>query len=103
MKASALPAGGSKQDALIRALLTPVVSPPGIVAAVIFAGAGSPAGLILAVAPLYLLWVGLSDVYALVANLFAPRGFTTRRGYFWFAAASMMSFAVFWCWNRFLR
>ena len=70
--------GGTRRAAVSRAALTALVVPLGLLLAIAAAGAGSPAGFALAVAPLYLLWVWLVDVVALVRGLrgrvaFAPR------------------------------
>ena len=87
----------SKQAALLRLGLTPLLSAPALFAALIFLGAGSPVGLLFAIPPFLLLWIWCVDAVSLLAKRPLVKA---RPRYYWLAAACIVPCAAFWIWNR---
>jgi hypothetical protein len=73
---------------LTRVALTTVVATAGMFMAAAAVGAGNPVGLLLTVPPLYLIWVWLIDLTALVRHRFRTSDVYVRRPDYWVWLAS---------------
>jgi hypothetical protein len=73
---------------LTRVALTSVVATAAMFMAVAAVGAGNPVGFLLALPGLYLVWVWLIDLIALVSHRFRASDVYVRRPYYWMWLAS---------------
>ena len=74
---------GKRASALTRTVCTLAFGSCALVLAVIALGAGSPVGLLLAVPPLYLMWVMLLDLGKLIRLRFQDSDSYAARPYYW--------------------
>lgn len=93
--------GGSRRAAVLRAAVVSAVAPLGLLLAVAATGAGNPAGFVLAIAPLHLLWVCVVDVIALFRGLRSPVRFATRPRFVLWVTACALPVVAYVIWATF--
>jgi hypothetical protein len=86
----------TRQATLVRIGLTVVVASAAMIVAVAALGAGSPVGFLLAIPPLYLVWVLLVDLRILLKQRMRASASYVRRPYYWAWIAGCLLPLVAW-------
>ncbi|MDB4988102.1 MAG: hypothetical protein JWN04_3280 [Myxococcaceae bacterium] len=90
------PTDAGRTAALVRLACSPILWGPSAALALGFVGQGVFLGLLIAIAPTYLMWVWLVDLVAIVRGLWRPIVYSARPRYWLFGLASFLSLPIYW-------